>query len=254
MVKSDNALATVSIPYSAVGTVVKNTSLQRTRNSLNVSTRIDVKGSGYGDRMWLISEPSCTRGYDNGWDGYKSLYNSVTQIFAMETSGDYQVNSVDNINNTYLGFQAGASETYTMTFTHENMETQYPALYLIDLMNNNQVTDITLSGSTYSFTANATGAPDKRFKIVTSLGTVTANKTVDDARLNVYCSQKTIFIDNKSGDAGSLMIYDITGRFVQKFKFSANNISSLPMNIPTGSYILKAKVNNEEVVQSIVVQ
>ncbi|MEI8086771.1 MAG: T9SS type A sorting domain-containing protein [Paludibacter sp.] len=254
MATANNSLATVSIPYSAVGTVVKNTAMQRARTSLNVSTRIDVKGTGYGDRMWLISEPTCTRGFDNGWDGYKSLYNSVTQIFAIETSGDYQVNSVANINNTYLGFQAGASETYTMTFTHENMESQYPALYLIDLMNNNQVTDITLSGSTYSFSANATGTPDKRFKIVTSLGTVTANKTVADAKLNVYCSQKTIFIDNKLGDAGSLMIYDITGRFVKKFKFSANNISSLPMNIPTGSYILKAKVNNEEVVQSIVVQ
>lgn len=252
MVASDNALATVSIPYSAAGTVVKNTTRQRTNASLNVSTRIDVKGTSFGDRMWIISQPDCTREFDNGWDGYKSYYAGVTQLFAMETSGDYQVNTVDNIHNTYLGFQAGATDTYTMTFTNENIESQYAILYLIDLFDNNKVTDITASGSTYTFTSDATSTPEKRFKIVTNLGTVTDNPTINVAELKIYCSQNTLFVNNQSAVPGTLNIYDIAGRFIQNILFSANNISSLPINLPAGSYILKAKTNVVEVVQRFI--
>ena len=254
MVASDNALATVSIPYSAVGTVVKNTTLQRTAAAPKVSIRIQVKGSGFGDNVWLISEPSCTRGFDNGWDGYKNYYNGVTQLFAMETSGDYQVNSVDNINNTYLGFQAGTSETYTMTFTHENMESQYPALYLIDLMNNSKVTDISLSGSTYSFIANATGTPDKRFKIVTSLGSATDIPTVNNKQLKVYCSNNTIFVQNPTDFKGEIVICDLTAKMLQKISFDANGITSLPMNLPAGAYILKGKAGFEIVTESVILK
>ncbi|MEI7504693.1 MAG: T9SS type A sorting domain-containing protein, partial [Paludibacter sp.] len=254
MVASDNALATVSIPYSAAGTIVKNTTKQRSKTADNVSTRIDVKGAGYGDRMWIISQPECTREFDNGWDGYKSYYAGVTQLFAMETSGDYQVNSVDNINNTYLGFQAGAADSYTMTFTNENIESQYSVLYLIDLFDNNKVTDITTSGSTYTFTSVATTTPEKRFKIVTSLGTVTDKQTIADAKLKVYCSQNTIFINNQTDISGTLNIYDIMGRNIQNVMFSANNISSIPMNLSTGTYIVKGKAGNNEVVERLIFQ
>lgn len=252
MVASNNDSATVSIPYSAAGTIVKNTTKQRSKASDNISTRIDVKGASYGDRMWLISQPSCTREFDNGWDGYKNYSAGVTQLFAIETSGDYQVNTVDDFHNTFLGFQAGATDTYTMTFTNENIESQYSVLYLIDLFDNNKVTDITASGTTYTFTSAATATPEKRFKIVTSLGTVTDNQIVSNDGFKVYCSQNTIFINNKRDFSGTLYLYDITGRFIKNVMFSANNISSLPMNLPSGSYIAKAKVGNEEVVKRII--
>lgn len=254
MVASDNDSATVSIPYSATGTIVKNTSKQRTLEAENTSTRIDIKGTGIGDRMWLISQPNCSREFDNGWDGYKNYTSGVTQLFAMETSGDYQVNTVDDFHNTFLGFQAGAMDTYTMTFTNENIESQYAVLYLIDLFDNNIVTDITASGSIYTFTSDATAIPEKRFKIVTNLGTVTENKTVNTEMLKIYCSQNTIFINNKTNTSGILNIYDIAGRYVQNEEFSSISISSVPIDLPAGTYIVKAKVGNEEVVQRIILQ
>jgi hypothetical protein len=254
-VASDNALATVSIPYSATGTVVKNTTLLRAPASQKVSTRIDIKGANLGDQMWLITEPTCTRGFDNGWDGYKFLgVSSAPQLFAMETSGDYQVNSVDNINNTYLGFQSGIDVNYSMTFTHENTESEYPALYLIDLMNNDKVTDITLNGSTYSFTASANGTYEKRFKIVTSLGNVTTTPTVNSKQLKVYSSNNTIFVQNPNDFIGELVICDLTSKVLQKLSFSANGITSFPMNLPAGAYIVKGKAGFEIVTESVILK
>jgi hypothetical protein len=170
-VKSDNEAATISIPYSAASTMVKNTELQRVRKadlSQKVYTVIDVKGSRYTDKAWIFSNPTCSHGFDNGWDGKKVLTHSRTpQLFSMEKEGNYQVNTVDDINGTNLGFQAGEDTQYTLTFTHINTGLRYNSIYLIDLLENKTI-DITQSGSTYSFVAQPTVTAVKRFKIITN--------------------------------------------------------------------------------------
>ena len=237
---SSNAAATISIPYTAVAnTVVKNTTLQRVKATDKICTRIDVKGANYGDQMWLISNPTCSHAFDNGWDGYKFLGTAITpQIYAMDTSGDYQVCSVDDVNNTDIGFMAGGDTNYTLTFTHENTAMQYNAIYLLDLQTN-VTTDITASGTTYSFSATSTVAPVRRFRILTStVATDTTN--IAKQMLTVFNSQNTIIVQNKSDERGDLYLYDFSGRIVQKLAFAANSISTLPINVPIGSYISKA--------------
>jgi hypothetical protein len=254
MVKSDNASATISIPYSSVGTVVKNTTKQRADAVPKVSTRINVQGTGYGDNVWLITEPSCSRAYDNGWDGYKTIYIGVAQLYAMETSGNYQVNSVGNINDTYLGFQAGTVGNYTLTFNHENMESQYPALYLIDLMNNNKVTDITINGSKYNFEASNTSTVQKRFKIVTSLDGVTQNKVVNKTVFSINNMGNTIFVNNFTNHKGFITLYDIAGKAIQKSPFTENNVSTINTNLSNGIYLIKAVIGDSQLAFKIVIE
>lgn len=137
-----------------------------------VGTRIDVQGTRFSDQMWLFSVPSCTYYFDNGWDGYKMFGTTMApQIFAIEPDGYYQVASIPNVNNTYIGFSAGVDTTYTLTFSHQNIAVSYQQLYLIDSVANKTV-DIYPEGSTYTFTALVTPEPVKRFKIVTSLPVV----------------------------------------------------------------------------------
>lgn len=88
-------------------------------------------------------------------------------LFAMEETGNYQVSTSDNLNNTYLGFQAGVDNVEdTLTFTHANIALKYDGLYLVDLVEN-KVVDISTSGTQYAFKAESTPSPVKRFKIVT---------------------------------------------------------------------------------------
>lgn len=138
-----------------------------------VNTRIEVKGSRYSDVVWVFAISSCTRGFDNGWDGSKMFGGTATpEIFAWEASGCYQIDAVPDFNNTYIGFKAGEDSVYTMTFNHEYVNTLYSKLYLIDSVANKTV-DIFTTGTQYTFTARQSDAFVKRFKIVSTPITAT---------------------------------------------------------------------------------
>jgi len=252
---SSSALATFTIPYSAVA--VKDTAMQRAPSvnkvgsSDKIFTIIDVKGSRYTDRMWIFTETGCTRGFDNGWDGYKFVGSSLTpQLYAMEANGDFQVDAVDDINNTYLGFQAGEDINYTMTFTHQNMEARYAELYLLDLLDNT-IADISRSGTQFSFVAQPTTSPVKRFKLITSSNT---DNPETDSQLKIFTSQQTIFIYNLSNTAGDLVLYDMAGQFVQNMTFKANCITAIPLSLPLGAYLVKATTETVKVSKQLILK
>src|ERR1035437_783083 len=234
MVKTSGPSATISIPYSSVGTIVKNSSLQRVSTQEKIYTRIDVTGSGSVDRMWIFTNSGCTRGFDNGWDGYKMI-GSVTspQIYAMEADGNYQVNSVDDINNTLLGFKVGLDTIYTLTFTHHNKDPRYRYIYLMDLSENETI-DVSASGSQYHFKTNFGDSIENRFKIIANRDGIDINTEVKSPNnsqhsISVFNSKKTILVNNKSSLNGNLYLYDLAGRFIQLLPFKANCINTLPV-------------------------
>ena len=250
--------ATVTIPYSAVG-IVANSVAQRSKEMLTKSsseiiyTIIDVKGSRFGDRMWMFTDPACTHSFDNGWDGEKFIGSGITpQIYAMEQDGNYQVNSVDDINNTYLGFRAGEDSLYTLTFTHQNLGLKYGNVYLVDSVTQ-QMVDITSSGTQYSFLSLPTDTIEKRFKIITNtdISTNVITPVSGSTQLNVFSSKHTVFIDNKSDETGSLYLYDITGRFIQKYNFTAQGVTTIPTDLPPGNYLVKGITKNRKITKNI---
>jgi hypothetical protein len=246
-VKSSNPSAWVKIPYSSIGTTVKNASLQRLPTVENTSTRIVVKGTKFSDSMWLISEPMCTHGFENGWDGFKFIGATVApQIYAMESSGNYQVNSVDNIDNTNIGFMTGEDENYTLTFTHQNLAAKYPRLYLQDFQNNTLI-DITESGTNYSFSAQKSSVPINRFKIVTNPGISTEETLPSIENIKVYSSNQMVSIDNKTNYSGSMFLYDLSGRLVLHKEFNANAKTSIKTDLFTGFYVSKVIVKDIEI-------
>jgi hypothetical protein len=142
------------------------------------------------------------------------------------------------MNNTYLGFQRGEDSIYTLTFTHQNLESHYSNVYLVDSVTQ-KATDITATGATYTFTALPSDTIIKRFKIVTNIRQITKLNTVssDNMSLNVFTSQQTIFVDNKSDVSGTLQLYDVAGRMIQKFQFAANSVTVLHPGLSQGSYV-----------------
>jgi hypothetical protein len=259
MVKTPGPTATISIPYSSIGTMVKNSSLQRASVQEKIYTRIDVTGSGSIDHMWIFTDPDCTRGFDNGWDGYKMIGAvSSPQIYAMEADGNYQVNSVDDINNTLLGFKAGLDTIYTLTFTHHNKDTRYKYIYLMDLSENKTI-DISVSGSQYQFKSNSCDSVENRFKIIANrdgidISTEAKSLTVSQHSIDVFNSKKTILVNNKSSFNGNLYLFDLAGRFIQQLPFKANCITTLPVQISSGSYISKVITLKEEVISKMILQ
>jgi len=161
-----------------------------------VITIIDVQGTRYTDKMWIFSIPQCSRDFEQGWDGYKMFNSTKTpQLFAMEETGNFQVNSIPDIDKSYLGFRAGEDTSYTLTFTHFNLELSSKELYLVDLLEN-KIVDIYASGSKYTFNVHHTFMPVKRFEIVTNLSSLTKANDTTIARVNTEESIKTFNTSN----------------------------------------------------------
>lgn len=261
--QSNSVNATINIPYSVASTVVSDSVPQRvssmhnsTTTSAKVWTRIDVKGSRFSDRMWIFTEPDCTHSFDNGWDSEKFLGSAIApQLFSMETDGDYQVNSVDDMNNTYLGFQAGEDSIYTLTFTNENLNNKYAELNLLDLQDST-ITAISKSGTKYTFVAHSTPEPVKRFKIITTPTIINSveKPNVGNTELKIFSSESNIIIQNKSNVPGNMVLIDITGRVIQKMPFAANTITTLPTGVPDGIYVVKGRTNQDEVTERLLIK
>jgi len=259
MVNVNAGGGTLTIPYTSAA--LKNTSSLRIKSESNASdekvfTIIDVKGNQYADRMWIFTDSVCTHNYDNGWDGNKMLGSRETpQIFAMEKDGNFQVNSVDDIDNTIIGFQAGVEKNYTLTFSHQNMNTRYPNLYLVDLIENKTV-DISQDGSNYAFETTDYAPIQKRFKITTSANISTNDentKVSDSSDLKIYVENETIHLLNKSADKGHIKLYDMWGRTVEEFEFNANSETIFYSKLKSGVYLAKAYTSKESVVVSLII-
>jgi len=266
--QSNDANATIYIPYSVASTVVADSVPQRVSAmhssaaaSAKVWTRIDVAGTRFADKMWIFTEPYCSHSFDNGWDSEKFLGSALApQIYSMETDGDYQVNSVDNMNNTYIGFQTGEDSIYTMTFSNQNLGLKYTNVYLVDSVSKKTV-DVTDSGATYTFKTLPTDTIIKRFKIVTILNTVTdpnpptgiTTPTADDSTIKVFNSLQTLFIDNKTNENGFILLYDIAGRFIARYQFAGNEVTTFQTGLSPGSYIAKAVTNSLKVTKQLLI-
>lgn len=242
------------INYSDV--IMNNTDLQRVKGvddfSDKVSTRIDVKGKHFSDKMWIFTEPGCSNNYDNGWDGFKFLGSSVApQIFAKEPDGDYQVTTVGDMNNSNIYFQAGEDTEYKLTFTHSNLERYYQSVYLVDLIENKTI-EITNSRTEYKFYSESTPKAINRFNIVTRPYEKDASDLI--SQVKIFNAGKTVFIHNFSNVDGELMIYDISGRSLKKAPFTANGITAINTNYISGGYIVRAKTSLEEISKRIILR
>ncbi len=257
LIKTQNGgTGSITIPYSAA--ITKNVSQQRAKKESSESSsdklymKINVNSETSTDCMWLFEEPGTSHGYDNGWDGLKiSPSYGSTQIFAQEESGDYQINSAENINDTYIGFQAGNDIQYSLTFTNNNIQNKYEGVYLIDLVEN-KVIDITQSGTTYDFVAESTPDPVKRFKIVTDL--YIKDESDLNKPLKVFNSDRTVYINNSTDEDGVMYVSDIAGHAIKSCSFTSHNITTVNIDGLTGAYILNAVTGSERVAKRIIVK
>ena len=248
-VNSDNNNATISVPYSSA--TMRNTTLQRSIKQSIPYTKIKVSGSRYEDKMWIFTNSSCTPQYDNGWDGYKIIGSSkVPQIWSIENNMNLQINTKDNINNSTLGFRYGEDSVYTITVSHTN-DNLYTKLYLVDLLDNS-TTDISASGTTVTFKANAS-TPLTRFKIVTGMDITTDNQTSGSIDTNIFNEGSKLYIQNNGTENSTLTIFDLSGKVIKVFKNIAMGNSILESYLVGGDYIVKLKSTQTETTRKIVV-
>jgi hypothetical protein len=210
--------------------------------------KIMIKSESTWDYMWLFKMPGTSHDFDNGWDGYKMLAQmNIPQIFAMENSGNYQISTADDLNNTTIGLVAGSELQDTLVFTNENLKTSYQSVYLVDMVENKTI-DITTSGTIYPFIADSTTTPVKRFKIITQNYDVTGINDKDvansESTVKIFSAFGDIFVHNYTDLSGDILIYDIAGRYLKKESLIPTGIVTISGLLP-GAYVVKANAGNK---------
>jgi hypothetical protein len=208
--------------------------------------------------MWIFSDPSFTKNYERGWDGPKMLgFALVPQLYALEGDGAYQIDCVNDMNNTLVGFQRGTDTLYTFTFTHVNTDTRYAGIYLQDLVEN-KIIDITASGTQYTFQVDSTTIYNNRFRIITrdlEENISTGYNSIDyNSKIKIFTVNGDFFVQNLSNEKGEFSLFDMAGRNIFKTTFAPNNVTKVGSLKQSGIYIGSASISTEKSSQRFIIR
>jgi hypothetical protein len=194
------------------------------------------------DKVWLFVEEGMTRGFDNGYDGRKMVGEKPSaMLYASETDGDYQVNSIPDINETFLSIEAeeGATE-YSLTFNYKDRNTDEEIL-LFDTKTR-ELVNISADSSTYHFHASATDNGEKRFQIITRKAEIDS----EDKEVRVLRIDGNTFIDSRSKNTAEIRLFDLGGRQLQQtLQLAPGEIKALP-SLPGGVYVVGITVEGKK--------
>lgn len=235
MVRALEPGGTVSFNYNSL---VPNSGQQRAKKATQFSsTRIDLIGNKFKDRMWVFIHEEFSDRFDNGYDASKLLaYENQSVLYGIGSDDYYQIYAVADVNKAVIGFKSGIDTDFKLRFNHENMEAKYAKLYLVDTELNN-VTDITESGSEYSFVASGS-SPENRFRIVSTITGISSNENA--SRVPFVVNDGNISVTNVLTSSGRVQFYDITGRLLSEG--TVNPLQQFTIetsSLATGTYVLK---------------
>jgi hypothetical protein len=200
------------------------------------------------DRVWLFVEEGMTRGFDNGYDGRKMAGEKpIAMLYASETDGDYQVNSIPDINETCLSIEAekGVAE-YTLTFKYRDRNPD-EELLLFDTKTRELVT-ISADSSVYHFHASATDNGEKRFQIITRKTEMDS----EDKEVRVLRINGNTFIDSRSKNTAEIRLFDLSGRQLQEtLRLAPGEIRALP-SLPGGVYVVEITAKNKKYLEKVI--
>jgi len=111
--------------------------------------------------------------------------------------------------------------------------------------------DITANGSTYSFTAESTPAPTKRFVIATR--NTKSDTPAADTQLTILATGNIVLVQNLSNQGGELNVYDMVGHFIKKATFGAYGVTAIEIGAIPGVYIAKAATATGKVSKKFII-
>lgn len=192
--------------------------------------RLQVNSQNSGaDRMYVIEHDECTMGYDNGYDARNMAVASQVSIYTTEAEGQMEISVSDNIDSTYIGFNAGADTEYTLRMTSVVGE----MLYLKDLQN--QTLIAVGDGVEYRFTAEPNSVNDKRFLLLDQRSN---GVTTDQPEVQVYVHDKMAHVV-AAPEGSDMVVYSIGGTAIANYVLGVAPCVVDLSELPVGVYVLR---------------
>lgn len=193
-----------------------------------VRLQVNSQNSG-ADRMYVIEHDECTMGYDNGYDARNMAVASQVSIYTTEAEGQMEISVSDNIDSTYIGFNAGADSEYTLHMTSVVGE----MLYLKDLQNQTLIS--VGDGVEYRFTAEPNSVNDKRFLLLDQRSN---GVTTDQPEVEVYVHDKIAHIV-AAPEGSDMVVYSIGGTAIANYVLGVAPCVVDLSELPVGVYVLR---------------
>ncbi len=192
--------------------------------------RLQVNSQNSGaDRMYIIQHDAATAGYDNGYDARNMAVASQVSIYTTEAEGQMEISVSDNIDSTYIGFNAGADTEYTLRMTSVVGE----MLYLKDLQN--QTLIAVGDGVEYRFTAEPNSINNQRFLL---LDRRSNDVTTDQPQVQVYVYDKMAHVV-AAPEGSDMVVYSIGGTAVANYILGGSPCVVDLSELPVGVYVLR---------------
>ena len=164
-----------------------------------------------------------------------------TKVYFSEEGKDYAIINADNMGEIPVNFQAEKNDSYTLSFTNEDVTFSY--LHLIDNLTGADV-DL-LKAPEYVFTAKTTDYAS-RFRLVFATGS-----SVENDNFGFINGSGNLIIFGIEDEA-TLQIVDVSGRLISSENFSGSYEKHL--NVVPGVYMLRLINGSNVKMQKIVVR
>ncbi len=246
-VKASNAANTLTIPTQA-----------RTHNSLNwlkssapigyiILTAVDVENNMSQECIIRMKDES-TDGFDESFDA-PFMAGNAPQIYTTLENKALSMNSVPSYaNKTFeLGFVKNIASVFTIQLNMDNV----PEGEVITLTDKklNQAFELT-KGLAYEFTSEPGDDPN-RFQL--HFGAVGVDEAIPATTIAAYVSNNMLYVLNAQGKV-QVDVLDLAGRMVYSQNMQTEGISSTPVNLPAGVYVVRLNDGQTTRANKVIVQ
>jgi len=246
-VKASNATNTLTIPTQA-----------RTHNALNwlkssapigyiILTANDTENNMSQECIIRLKDEA-TDGFDESFDA-PFMAGNAPQIYTTVENRNLSLNSVPSYSNkTFeMGFVKNSASAFTIQLNMDNI----PEGEVITLTDKklNQSFELT-KGLTYEFISEAGDDPNR---FLLHFGAVGVDEAVPTTAVSAYVHNNTLYLLNASGKV-QVDVMDISGRLVHSQSLQTTGLSSTPLSLPAGVYVVRLNDGQTSRTDKVIVQ
>ena len=221
------------------------------KNSVSNALELRADGNNYYDATYVHFNDLATPEFDVDYDAFKrDGLETAPQLYSI---ADYRlsINELPLKGNEIvnIGFKCGVGGTYSLTASGMETFSSGTPIFLEDLKTKN-FQDLRQNPE-YSFSYN-TSDSENRFKL--HFNEAAGFNNALSTGINVYSFDHTVVINNTTGQAGDVHIFDLAGRELLNTSMDASTTTRIPMQVAIGTYVVKVITSSGTVNQKVFIR
>lgn len=224
------------------------TNYYKSQTDLSAGLVLFADNGSYRDDLWLLQRENRHAGFDLETDAYKFMSSTpgISQLWSVCPDGNLSIDA------------RPYQETIQLGFTNDE-----PGFYSIGI---SQLADITtailedtkenifhdLTKGDYEF---AWDLADDEGRFVLHLGVTGIEQTAQPENILIYANGKNLYLKPLQGSTtGTLRLTDISGHTLMQQEMQIEGMTTVPMNVKPGVYVVSFTSNVQSAVKKVVIQ